>query len=208
MKVTPELTVKDVLNIDEGMVDAFIWISPAFEQLRNPTLRQAMAERMTVAQAARLGQVPLNEALYVLNLAAGENERRLLCELENSEDRFNYSPENPRRPRELQGLRDNDKHIILVDVVSYVARNEDPRPAIMHGLTELRDYEDVLLVRHAFDPVPLRELFESRGFATWAEERRPGDWYVYFYRPTVLAGAVVQTAEATPAKARAFAAGA
>jgi len=53
MKVTPELTVKDVLNIDEGMVDAFIWISPAFEQLRNPTLRQAMAERMTVAQAAR-----------------------------------------------------------------------------------------------------------------------------------------------------------
>lgn len=208
MRVTPELRVKDVLKINERMVEAFTWISPAFEQLRYPMLRQAMAERMTVAQAARLGQVPLNEALYVLNLAAGESEKSLLQELQNSEDSSNYPPENPRRPRELQGLRDNDKHVILVDVVSYVTRLEDPRPAIMHGLTELRDYEDVLLVRHAFDPVPLRDLFESRGFATWAEERRPGDWYIYFYRPTVSAGAVAQTAEATPAAANAFAAGA
>ncbi|HLE64121.1 MAG TPA: DUF2249 domain-containing protein, partial [Pyrinomonadaceae bacterium] len=91
-----------------------------------------------------------------------------------------------------------------------VTRSRDPRPAIMHGLTELRDYEDVLLVRHAFDPVTLRDLFESRGFATWAEERRPGDWYVYFYRPTALAGAAAQaTARArTAAGCSAAAAGA
>lgn len=49
---------------------------------------------------------------------------------------------------------------------------------------------DVLLVRHVFDPNPLRDLFANRGFVSWAEERRPDDWYIYFYRPTAFAAAV------------------
>ena len=77
-----------------------------------------------------------------------------------------------------------------MEVIPQARRNQDQRPALMHGLTELRDNEDVLLVRHVFDPNPLRDLFGSRGFASWAEERRPDDWYIYFYRPTAFAAAV------------------
>ena len=50
--------------------------------------------------------------------------------------------------------------------------------------------ENVLRVRHVFDPIPLRDLFASRGFVSWAEERRPNDWYIYFYRPAAFAAAV------------------
>ena len=48
---------------------------------------------------------------------------------------------------------------------------------------------DVLLVRHNYDPVPLRDLFAARSFASWAEERSPHDWYIYFYRPSAGAAA-------------------
>jgi hypothetical protein len=115
---------------------------------------------------------------------------------------------DPSRPRELRGLRDDDQHVIFVDVISRIQRNENPWPAIMHGLTELRDDEDVLLLRHTFNPVPLREKFAKCGFASWAEERRIGEWYIYFYRPTASAGAVTQPALATVSSSRAMAAGA
>jgi hypothetical protein len=120
-----------------------------------------------------------------------------------------YRPVDSARPRELWGLRDDDQHVIFVDVILRVQRNENPWPAIMHGLTELCDYEDVLLLRHTFNPVLLREKFAKRGFASWAEERRIGEWYIYFYRPTASAGAVTQPTLADAAgSSRAMAAGA
>ena len=112
------------------------------------------------------------------------------------------------RPREIQGLKDNDKHVVFVDVILRIQRNENPWPAIMRGLMELRDNEDVLLVRHNLNAVLLREKFAKCGFASWAEERRIGEWYIYFFRPTASAGAVAQSAMFTVSSQSALAAGA
>jgi len=60
----------------------------------------------------------------------------------------------------------------------------DPMPAIAKGLVGLKRPTDVLLLRHPFDPIPLREMFARRkGLASWAEERTPNEWFIYFYRP-------------------------
>ncbi len=196
--------------INEHMMDAFTRLSPSFDRLRNPALRRAMSGRVSVAQAARIGKIPLTEALYLLNLTAGEDEERLAGELQLSEpENCQYHSENLTvRPRELLRLRDDDRHVIFVDVTPQARRNEDPRPAIMHGLTELRDNEDILLVRHVFDPIPLRDLFALRGFASWAEERRPSDWYIYFYRSTAFATAVANAPVSAVLRVRTAAAGA
>lgn len=192
MKVSGEMKIKDVLMINEGMIGAFVWLAPEFERLKNPTLRRLMSGRVTVSQAARVGHVPLSEALYVLNLAAGEDVQQLHHELEQMPaSAYQYAPDNPpRKPRELSGLDDTDPRVRFVDVMPQAMCSHDPRPAIMHGLTELRTWDEVLLVRHPFDPIPLRDLFARRGFASWAEERRPSEWYIYFYRPGAGAAAV------------------
>lgn len=192
MRVYSEMKVKEVLKFNEHMIDAFAWLAPEFERLRNPIARKAMAGRITVEQAARIARVPLMEALYLLNLAAGEEEKTLTAELRlmNQEGRC-YEPQNPEpRPSEIDGLCDDDPRICFVDVLPQAEVGEDPRPAIMHGLTELRETDDVLLIRHRLNPVPLRDAFEHRGFASWAEERRPDEWYIYFYRPSVHAAIV------------------
>jgi hypothetical protein len=210
MKVTAEMKIKDVLKINERMIEAFVWLAPEFERLRNPTLRGLMSGRVTVSQASRVGRIPLTEALYVLNLAAGEDVTRLHQELEELPvDAFQYTPDNPpRKPRELLGLADTDPRIRFVDVMPQAGRNEDPRPPIMHGLTELRNRDEVLLVRHPFDPIPLRDLFARRGFASWAEERSPFEWYIYFYRPVAGAAVVAHPPRTVAAFVRAVAAGA
>jgi hypothetical protein len=80
MKVTGGMKVKDALKINKQMLEAFVWLAPEFERLRNPVLRRVIANRVTVEQAARVAKLPLTEALYVLNLAASQ---RFLCRIRN-----------------------------------------------------------------------------------------------------------------------------
>jgi hypothetical protein len=191
MRVHGNMKIEEVLKINDRMVDAFVWLSPDFKRLRNPLMRRTMGERVTVEQAARSGGVPLTEALYLLNIAAGENLDTLMAELQQMPNGAHYvHDENPyRKPGELAGLSDDDPRVHFVDVISQADRNEDPMPAIMRALIEWRDADEVILVHHRFNPIPLRDLFAGRGFASWAEERHPHDWYIYFYVPSAKAGA-------------------
>jgi len=95
----------------------------------------------------------------------------------------------------------------FVDVTPQAERDEDPQPMILHERMELHDADEVLLVRHPFDPIPLRDLLGESGFASWAEERNPFDWYIYFYRPVARAGAAARPSAMT-ASVRAMATGA
>ena len=62
-------------------------------------------------------------------------------------------------------------------------------PAIAKGLVSLKKPEEILLLKHPFDPIPLRDMFARRGFSSWAEERKAGEWFIYFYHPSVSAKA-------------------
>jgi len=101
MKITADMKIKDVLKINEQMIEAFAWLAPQFERLRHPRLRRLMAGRVSVRQAARIADIPLAEALYVLNLAAGYEEKQLASEIEhlrpeNFECIASNSPQKPR----------------------------------------------------------------------------------------------------------------
>ena len=106
----------------------------------------------------------------------------------------------PQRPRELLGLADTDRLIHFVDAVEKPP--SEASAAVRGGLESLRYGDEVLLVRNSRDPRLTRSEFGGRGYASWAEERRADEWYVYFYRPHASAGAVA----VRPAKARAAAA--
>jgi hypothetical protein len=194
MKVTAEMKIKDVLEINEDkMLSAFLWLSQTFDRLQNPILRKAMSGRVTVSQAARIAQIPLTEALYVLNLAAGEDSVDIAEELKlYPKFDFEYQETNPpKKPRQLLGIFDEDSEVIFVDVMKQAEQNSDPLPIIMRSFAELKAAtEKILLIHHPFDPIPLRDLFARQGFASWAEERTPSSWFIYFYRPAASEKAI------------------
>lgn len=194
MKVTPEMKVKDALAINNTMLDAFTWLAPEFERLRNPKLRRLMADRITISQAARVARIPLTEALYVLNLTAGETESLLSEELAHfAREDFEAPDESAmQKPAELLGVLDDDLNVHFIDVMEQARLEEDPMPKILKGLKLLASSHDILLVRHPFDPVPLRDLLALKhGLTSWAEEREQHDWYIYFYRSGERAAAAV-----------------
>ncbi len=192
MRVSENMKIKEVLALGEHMLDAFMWLAPEFERLQYPKLRRAMGGRVTVAQAARVARIPLTEALYVLNLAAGSDTNELADTLRFYGRRaFEYRETNPPlKPLQIVNLNDNDPRVTFIDVTGEADQRLDPMPQIAKGLVSLQEQSDVLLIRHPFDPIPLRDMFARRGFASWAEERRPGDWFIYFYRPAVSAAAI------------------
>jgi hypothetical protein len=192
MKITSEMKIKEVLAFDEEkMLMTLMWLAPEFERLRYPKLRRAMSGRVSVAQAARIARVPLTEMLYVLNLAAGENEENLSAELRALDwEDFEFHETNPPlKPVELLNLRDDNPNVRFVDLMPYAEALRDPMPAVAKALVSLERPEEVLLIKHPFDPIPLRDMFARRGFSSWAEERKPGEWFIYFYRPMAAARA-------------------
>lgn len=192
MKIKPEMKVKEALEINEKMLEAFTWLAPEFERLRNDKLRRAMSGRITISQAAKIARVPLNEALYLLNLRAGEDEETLCKELRlrAGEDSEYKDVNSVVKPAELLGVQDTDVRVILVDVTEDAAVQKDPMPKITKGLVSMKNRRDILLIRHPFDPIPLREMFARRhNLESWAEERCLNDWYIYFFRPEAMAAA-------------------
>ena len=192
MKIRRDMKIREVLEInEEKMLKALFWLAPQFERLRHPILRRAMSGRVTVEQAARIARVPLTEMLYVLNLAAGEPEEKISDELRTCDPAdFEFHETNPpAKPEELRNLKDDDPRLYFIDLMDYHEQHRDPMPAIARGLVSLKKSDDVLLLKHPFDPIPLRDRLARGGFFSWAEERKPGEWYVYFYRPATAARA-------------------
>lgn len=192
MKITREMKIKEVLAIDEEkMLTTLAWLTPEFERLQNPKLRRAMGGRVSVEQAARIARIPLTEMLYVLNLAVGEAEEKLSAELRSLgwTDYEFHETNPPVKPLELVNLKDDNPNVVYVDLMPQASERRDPMPAIAKGLVSLKKPEEVLLLKHPFDPIPLRDMFARRGFSSWAEERKAGEWFIYFYHPSVLAKA-------------------
>ena len=187
MKVTREMKIKEVLEMNEEKVlSTLTMLAPEFDRLNYPKLRCAMSGRVSVEQAAKIARVPLTEMLYVLNLALGETEAELSAELFLSDWKdFEYTDTNlPVKPMEIANIKDTDAQVVFVDLMLQAEEKRDPMPAIAKGLVSLKNPTDVLLIRHPFDPIPLREMFARRqNLASWAEERKHGEWFVYFYRP-------------------------
>lgn len=82
MKITPDMNVNDLLEInEEKMLKTLAWLAPDLGRLQSPDPLRAIIGSVSIEQAARVARIPLAEMLYVLNLAAGEKEDALAEEL-------------------------------------------------------------------------------------------------------------------------------
>lgn len=193
MRITKDTTIKDVLAMnEERMLATFVMMAPQFERLRYPQLRRAMAGRVTVEQAARIARVPLADALYVLNLALGQDEAEISAEVLGQSNREDFECRDtnpPFKPAEIADVKDEAACVHFLDLMSLNESRIDPLPSVARGLAMLKGPCRILLIRHPFDPVPLRDLLAKRGYMSWAEERSECDWYIYFFRPQAIAGA-------------------
>lgn len=197
LRPTLDTKVSELLKAYPELIEVLARFNKHFELLRRPALRKLMTPLVTIGKAARTAQVDPREMLAEIYRAIGEP---LPPEWEKSGGALEVQTEP--MPGELRDLPDHRR--IILDVRAQVRAGEEPYHRIMQAVGALRATQ-VLQLCNLFEPVPLYDVLEQRGFAHWTERRGPEEWWVTFFRPARPLGnaSTASTSQAAPAAAEA-----
>jgi hypothetical protein len=173
--VKSRLTGKDllarVIKEDPALTGKLAKLHPVLAGFAQQGLPDAVAGVVTLADAARMAEVPEERFVAYLN-----DEAEL-----PSATRSGGEP----RPDWLEPLRATPD-LPRIDVTGDIAAHRDPFTHVMAFVDALGDAPGFAL-KAPFHPVPLRRVLAARGFASYAEcaapeEAEDGEWIVFFRR--------------------------
>jgi len=174
MKITKDDRIGNLLKEYPHLVDVLIEYNPHFKLLKNPVLRRTVAKLATVEKAAQVAGVSLRGLLKVLNSAVGyelsHEELKSIPEIKRGADKL---------PEEIKNAKDED--IIKLDVRELLKNGEEPFGLIMDTVRKLKGHQ-ILLLEVLFEPGPLYDVMEKKGFAYYTEKVSDEHFKVYFYR--------------------------
>lgn len=174
--ITKDWKVAKVLEKYPQTLEVFVAATPHFKKLQNPLLRKALAPRVTVLQAAKIGGVDVDELLKKLNAAVG----------------LAYVPQNGSPASETQEMQEEFERInraivetiaaeeVVLDVRPIIASCSDPLKTILQTVRGLREGQVLHLV-NSFEPIPLYSVLGERGFEHFTRNMM-GVWHVWFFR--------------------------
>lgn len=196
--ITAEVTLARLLDEHPELLEVLAGFHPHFRRFHDRLLRQLVAPRVTVSEAARMAGVPAEDLLDALRRAAG----RAIAgggQPEPVARAGARAPDGPGQPAGRPGWLASvpETALVRLDVRDDIARGAEPFGRIMAAVRGLGPGR-LLVLRAPFEPVPLYEVLGRQGFAHWTEPRAADDWEVWFYRP---AGAPAATAPGAAGRA-------
>lgn len=170
MKINSKTKIAAIINENKQAIDAIASINPHFNKLRNPILRKILGSRVTVEDAARIGNCSVE--LFLGKLEA------IGFELEIA-DTTTSDAAPIKWPQEIEeAIRKGC--VVELDVRESISNGVDPFVLITDKLSAIPEGY-VLLVINSFEPVPLINIVERRGSLT-AVDGREGVVYTYITR--------------------------
>lgn len=179
--VSPHDRVSDVLARDDSLIDVFVRAAPHFEKLRNRAMRRVMASLVTVEQAARTANIPVERLVRELNAALAVVDDQPAA----TASAPHVAPSADRHPPHAP--------VFELDVRDDLRSGREPFSRIMSAIAALR-HTDVLCLRAPFEPAPLFALLRKRGFIHETISHAADDWSVWFWRPAVNTSTRCETA--------------
>jgi uncharacterized protein (DUF2249 family) len=185
--ITEDWKVSKVLEEYPQTLEVFVAATPHFKKLRNPLLRKALAPRVTVLQAARIGGVEVDELLKNLNASIS----------------LEYVPQNGtpvnKTQQQLEEFEDINQAIIetvateevVLDVRPIISSGSDPLKIILQNVRGLQEGQALHLI-NSFEPIPLYSVLGGKGFEHFTRNMM-GVWHVWFFRSRDGASRLQQT---------------
>ncbi|MEW5796174.1 MAG: DUF1858 domain-containing protein [Candidatus Zixiibacteriota bacterium] len=169
--ITPQTKVGELLKAYPEIEEVLIAIAPEFKKLRNPILLRTVARVTSLAQAARVGGVPVGDLVRQLRQAVGQPDIDVSAE-PPSESAVSSTPPEWFRQEPIK-------------------QSHDARPLIEAGLQPIgRVLGDLESLPHdviyelitPFEPAPLIDKARAKGFDTWTRAVSAGEYRTYFRR--------------------------
>ncbi|UMB55286.1 DUF2249 domain-containing protein [Lutibacter sp. A64] len=174
MKVSQKTKISTLIKENKDVIDTIASINSHFKKLKNPLLRRALAPRVTIADAAKIGGVTIEVFLNKL--------KEIGFQVENNVVETDLTKE----------ISINKINLVSFDVRAIIAEGKDPFKEIMQKI-KLLEKNQTLEIINSFEPIPLINVLKSKGFST--EVKRKGDLvHTYFQKVEEVA---LHTVEST-----------
>ncbi|MHC2992224.1 hypothetical protein OB13_11715 [Pontibacter sp. HJ8] len=173
MQLAATTKISTILKANPAAIDAIASINRHFEKLRNPVLRKILASRVTIADAARIGNCRVEdfyEKLQPLGFSTADEETKSVTSIPMEMDILE-------RPAFMANL--TSSNTVVLDVRAAIAANNDPFRQIMDAVNKL-EKEQVLCIVNTFEPIPLIAVLRPKGFEYYTETPGPNLVKTYF----------------------------
>lgn len=165
MRIDKNTKISAILKENMEAVEAIASINHHLIKLKNPFLRKMLAPRVSVAQAAQVGNSSVNEMLLALQKIGFDvefdNVDSTISETENS--------------KTINMKRTN---VVDLDVRPILEGGTDPFNAIMKKLKTLAR-EETLCIINTFEPIPLLNILKEKGYEFETERPESGEVRTY-----------------------------
>lgn len=165
--ITPKTKIYDLLESYPQLEDKLIAIAPPFKKLKNPVLRKTIARVTTLAQAAIVGGVKVEEMIAQLRNDVGQTSTETI-EVESG----NYITLRPE-------WFDEAKIAQTIDIRKMLNAGEQPVHEVLSAIKRLNDNE-ILKVKAPFIPAPLIDKSLSMNYQHWLDKKDEEEYWVYF----------------------------
>lgn len=175
MEIGAHTKISALIKANPAAIEAIASINRHFEKLRNPILRKILAARVTIADAARLGGCGVEtffERLAPLGFVVQKEKEGPVPQVPQAPAVF---------PLFLKKLPQNA--FTYLDVREDIAMGNYPFLRIMQAVDQLNEKQALVLI-NTFEPTPLLQILQKRGFLNFTHEKEPELVYTYFWRQT------------------------
>ncbi|HEY9716927.1 MAG TPA: DUF2249 domain-containing protein [Trichormus sp.] len=170
-----ETKLSEALKYGSEILDYVISLNPHdFERLRNPLMRKVMPVRITLKRIATMVGVPEQEFVDKINALAGLPRETV------SSTQSPPPASATQMPPWMETVDENK--IQWVDVLAGDEKLLDPMPPINIGVNSIKPGE-VLGVKHKWEPQPLFDIWQARGFEFWSKQIGPDEWHIFVHKP-------------------------
>lgn len=170
LKIDTHTKISHLLRENPEALEAIVSISPKFNKLRNPLLRKLMASRTTIGMASKIGGCKPEDFFAKLQPLGFEV---------NTEATAEEAAQATPMPAFMKQLKPSD--VLDLDVRPILNSGQDPFNMILKKVGELAPGQALRIIND-FDPIPLVQLLEKRGFQTYGEVLDGGIFHTYFFK--------------------------
>lgn len=165
--ITPKTKVNDLLEAYPQLEEILIDIAPPFKKLKNPVLRKTIARVTTLAQAAIVGGVKVEEMITRLRAEIGQTSVQTI-----DEETRNYITEKPQWFDEVEIAR-------TIDIREMLNAGEQPVHEVLFVIKGLQSNETLKVIA-PFIPAPLIDKSLSLNYRHWLDKKGEDEYWVYF----------------------------
>ncbi len=184
--INSKTKVSEIIKQNNKSIDALASINAHFTKLKNPFLRKILASRVTLEDAAKIGNVEIKIIFDKL--------KEIGFEIEYKKNDTTMEEKNKGMTPSISYL--DLKNIVELDVRESISRGGDPFNLIMEKL-KILPTEKILKIINTFEPSPLIHILQKKGYTYYTRKEESGLVLTYFKNTTekqnYLSSEIIQT---------------